>query len=66
MNDTDAQSKICPACYGQGFEPWMQTVRPGAKLYPILCQKCGSTGRKPMPVPLVSKIGKARHTSRGV
>jgi hypothetical protein len=40
----------------------MQKVRPGAKLYPILCQKCGGTGRKPMPVPLVSKIGKARNT----
>ena len=66
MNDTNAKSNICPACYGQGFDPWMQKVRPGAKLYPIPCQECGSTGRKPMPIPLLSTMAYVRRTRRGV
>ena len=30
----------------------MQTVRFGAKLYAVLCQACGGTGRKPKPKPV--------------
>jgi DnaJ-class molecular chaperone len=68
MNNTNAKPNICPTCYGEGFDPSMQRVRPGAKLYPVPCQACGGTGRKrkTKPVRLLSRMKDVRRTRRGI
>jgi hypothetical protein len=35
----------CPACNGTGYPVVMQPVRPGRKIYPAPCKKCGGKGR---------------------
>jgi DnaJ-class molecular chaperone len=35
----------CPACKGTGFPKVAQPVRPGRKIYPVRCEKCGGKGR---------------------
>jgi DnaJ-class molecular chaperone len=37
----------CPACNGTGYPVVMQPVRPGRKIYPAPCKKCGGKGRIP-------------------
>jgi hypothetical protein len=32
----------CPACNGTGYPVVMQPVRPGRKIYPAPCKKCGA------------------------
>jgi DnaJ-class molecular chaperone len=68
MKDIDAKPNTCQTCYGEGFDSSMQRVRPGAKLYPIPCQACCGTGRKPKPKPvrLLSRMTNVRRTRRGI
>jgi DnaJ-class molecular chaperone len=35
----------CPACKGTGYPVVVQPARPGRKIYPPLCNKCGGRGR---------------------
>jgi DnaJ-class molecular chaperone len=35
----------CDACGGTGFPTVMQPVKPGRKIYPAPCRKCGGKGR---------------------
>jgi hypothetical protein len=42
----------CPACYGSGFDLYMQPVRFGEKLNPVPCKESSGTGqRQPQPAP---------------
>jgi DnaJ-class molecular chaperone len=45
---TTNESTACPKCYGTGQLPIAQHVDPThtRKLAPILCPRCGGTGRK--------------------
>jgi len=45
---TTKESTACPKCYGTGQLPIAQHVDPThtRKLAPILCPRCGGTGRK--------------------
>jgi DnaJ-class molecular chaperone len=35
----------CQACGGTGFPAVTKPVRPGRKIYPAPCKKCGGKGR---------------------
>src|SRR3979490_1345445 len=35
----------CPACNGTGYPVVTRPVRPGRKIYPAPCKKCGGKGR---------------------
>jgi len=37
----------CPACKGTGFSIVKQPTRPGVKIYPERCKKCGGKGKSP-------------------
>jgi DnaJ-class molecular chaperone len=41
----DPTEQECPACNGTGYPVVMQPVRPGRKIYPPPCKKCGGKGR---------------------
>ncbi len=43
--DTKVTETKCPACNGTGYPVVMQPVRPGRKIYPAPCKKCGGKGR---------------------
>jgi DnaJ-class molecular chaperone len=55
----------CPTCGGTGLDQWMRQPHPGTKLLPVPCQDCTGTGRKPKPVPIVSKMQQVRRTRKG-
>jgi DnaJ-class molecular chaperone len=35
----------CPACDGRGIPAAKQPARPGRRIYPAPCKKCGGKGR---------------------
>ena len=43
--DTKPTESKCPACNGTGFPTVTRPVRPGHKIYPAPCKKCGGKGR---------------------
>jgi DnaJ-class molecular chaperone len=34
----------CPECEGKGFPEVKQPVKPGRRIYPAPCQRCGGKG----------------------
>jgi DnaJ-class molecular chaperone len=63
----NADTDVCPACHGTGQYVLMQPVQPYRKIDPPKeCSRCGGTGKKLKPVPILSKMQKARRTRRGV
>jgi DnaJ-class molecular chaperone len=45
----DAAEIRCEACNGTGFPQVKQPKKPGRKIYPAPCRKCGGKGRVVVP-----------------
>jgi DnaJ-class molecular chaperone len=47
MKGVPVQERVCPLCEGKGFPSVAQPSRPGRRLFPAACPKCGGKGKVP-------------------